>query len=113
MKPLPFKRHRFPPVVILHAFGLYARFTRSFRDVEERLAKHGVDASNETVRRWFLNSAVWPRAISARAVHGVAQHRMVTPLYPIFPGAYAAGRRAKSMPIDKRGNPSRCSPNTG
>ncbi len=54
MKPISFKRHRFPPVVILHAVWLYARFTLSFRDVEELLAERGVDASNETVRRWFL-----------------------------------------------------------
>jgi transposase-like protein len=54
MQPISFKRHRFPPSVILHAVWLYARFTLSFRDVEEMLAERGVDASNETVRRWFL-----------------------------------------------------------
>ena len=54
MTPISFKRHRFPPPVILHAVWLYARFTLSFRDVEELLAERGVDASNETVRRWFL-----------------------------------------------------------
>ena len=37
-----------------HAIWLYARFTLSFRDVEELLAERGVDASYETVRRWFL-----------------------------------------------------------
>jgi putative transposase len=54
MKPISFKRHRFPPSVIVHAVWLYARFTLSFRDVEEMLAERGIDASNETVRRWFL-----------------------------------------------------------
>ena len=54
MKSISFKRHRFPPSVIVHAVWLYARFTLSFRDVEEMLAERGVDASNETVRRWFL-----------------------------------------------------------
>ena len=54
MQPISFKRHRFPPPVIVHAVWLYARFTLSFRDVEEMLAERGVDASNETVRRWFL-----------------------------------------------------------
>ena len=54
MQPISFKRHRFPPPVIMHAVWLYARFTLSFRDVEEMLAERGVDASNETVRRWFL-----------------------------------------------------------
>ena len=40
--------------IIRHAIWLYARFTLSFRDVEELLAERGIDASYETVRRWFL-----------------------------------------------------------
>ena len=54
MKSLSFKRHRFPPEIIRHAIWLYGKFTLSFRDVEELLAERGVDASYETVRRWFL-----------------------------------------------------------
>jgi len=54
MKPLSFKRHRFPPDIIRHAIWLYGQFTLSFRDVEELLAQRGVDASYETVRRWVL-----------------------------------------------------------
>ncbi len=54
MQPISFKRHRFPPSVIMNAAWLCARFTLSFRDVEEMLAERGVDVSNETVRRWFL-----------------------------------------------------------
>ncbi len=54
MTPISFKRHRFPPVIIQHAVWLYARFTLSFRDVEELLVERGIDVSNETVRRWFL-----------------------------------------------------------
>ena len=54
MKPISFKRHRFPPEIIRQAIWLYARFTLSFRDVEELLAERGIDASYETVRRWFL-----------------------------------------------------------
>jgi transposase-like protein len=54
MTPISFKRHRFPPIVIQHAVWLYARFTLSFRDVEDLLAERGIDISNETVRRWFL-----------------------------------------------------------
>jgi putative transposase len=45
MQPISFKRHRFPPPVILHAVLLYARFTLSFRDVEEMLVERGIDAS--------------------------------------------------------------------
>ena len=54
MKPISFKRYRFPPEIIRHAIWLYARFTLSFRDVEEMLAERGLDISYETVRRWFL-----------------------------------------------------------
>lgn len=54
MTPISYKRHRFPPEVIRHSIWLYARFTLSFRDVEELLAARGIDVSNETVRRWFL-----------------------------------------------------------
>ena len=54
MRPISFKRHRFSPEIIRHAIRLYARFTLSFRDVEELLAERGIDASYETIRRWFL-----------------------------------------------------------
>ena len=42
MRPISFKRHRFPPEIIRHAIWLYARFTW---DVEELLAERGIDAS--------------------------------------------------------------------
>ena len=54
MQPRSFKRHRFLPSVIMNAVWLYARSTFSFRNVDEMLAERGIDASNETVRRWFL-----------------------------------------------------------
>ena len=64
MRPISFKRHRFPPEIIFHAIWLYARFTLSFRDVEELLAERGIDASYETVRRWFLKFDHRSRRIS-------------------------------------------------
>ena len=36
------------------AVWLYARFTLSYRDVEDLLAERGLDISYESVRRWFL-----------------------------------------------------------
>ena len=54
MRQLSFKRHRFPPDIICYSIWLYARFTLSFRDVEEMLAERGLDISYETIRRWFL-----------------------------------------------------------
>ena len=50
MKPVAFKRHRFPADVIRHAVWLYFRFNLSFRDVEELLAQRGIDVSYETIR---------------------------------------------------------------
>ena len=52
-RKISFKHHRFPPEVIRHAVWLYARFTLSFRDVEDLLAERGLDISYETARRWF------------------------------------------------------------
>ncbi len=52
MKPITFKRHRFPPDVIRHAVWLYFRFTMSLRDVEDLLAERGIDLTYETVRCW-------------------------------------------------------------
>jgi putative transposase len=54
MRHLSFKRHRFPPDIIRHSIWLYARFTLSFRDVEEMIAERGLAVSYETIRRWFL-----------------------------------------------------------
>ena len=54
MTSISFKRHRFPPEIIQNSVWLYPRFTLSFRDVEDVLAKRGIGVSNETVRRWFL-----------------------------------------------------------
>jgi len=52
MQRSPYRRHRFPPVIIRHAVWLYLRFTLSYRDVEDLLAERGLDVSYETVRRW-------------------------------------------------------------
>ena len=52
MSPILYARHQFPPAVIQHAVWLYPRFTLSYRDVEDLLAKRGLDVFYETVRRW-------------------------------------------------------------
>jgi putative transposase len=54
VRQLSFKRHRFPAEVIRQAVWLYFRFTLSFRDVEDMLAKRGIDVSYETIRCWTL-----------------------------------------------------------
>jgi putative transposase len=52
MKPISYKRHRFPPDIIRLGVWLYYRFTLSLRDVEELLAERGIDVTYETVRCW-------------------------------------------------------------
>ena len=54
MRPISFKRHKFPADVIRYAVWLYFRFTLSFRDVEELLAQRGIEVSYETIRCWTL-----------------------------------------------------------
>jgi transposase-like protein len=51
MQPISYARHRFPPDIIQHAVWLYLRFTFSYRDVEDLLAKRGLMVSNESIRR--------------------------------------------------------------
>jgi len=59
IKPLSFKRHRYPGEVIRYAVWLYFRFTLSLRDVEELLARHiqtivlNVYESNEAAFRIY------------------------------------------------------------
>jgi putative transposase len=53
MTKISYAGYRFPPVIIQRAVWLYARFTLSFRDVEDLLAERGILVSYETVRRWM------------------------------------------------------------
>ena len=54
MARISYSRRRFPPAVIQHAVWFYFGFTLSFRDVEEMLAKRGIEVSYETIRCWTL-----------------------------------------------------------
>jgi putative transposase len=54
LRPISYKRHRFPPDIIRQAFWLYFRFTLSFPDVEDLLVERGIDVSYETIRCWTI-----------------------------------------------------------
>jgi putative transposase len=54
IKPISYKRHRFPAQIIAHAVWLYFRFPLSLRLVEEMLLERGIVVSYETVRRWAI-----------------------------------------------------------
>jgi putative transposase len=47
-----YRGYRFPREIISHGVWLYHRFSLSFRDVEELLAKRGIIVTYETVRQW-------------------------------------------------------------
>ncbi len=47
-----YRGYRFPPEIISHGVWLYHRFSLSFRDVEEILAKRGILVTYETIRQW-------------------------------------------------------------
>jgi putative transposase len=49
---LAYFRHRFPAEIISHCVWLYFRFSLSFRDIEEMMAKRGMVLTYETVREW-------------------------------------------------------------
>ena len=47
-----YRGYRFPPEIISHSVWLYHRFSLSFRDVEDLLAKRGIVVTYETIRQW-------------------------------------------------------------
>ena len=61
-----YKGHRFPAEIISHCVWLYFRFSLSFRDVEEMMAKRGVVVSYESIREWYLKfGAAYAKRIRA------------------------------------------------
>ena len=52
MTKISYSGYRFPPAIVHQAIWLYARFTLSFRDIEDLLAEREIMVSYETVRRW-------------------------------------------------------------
>lgn len=54
MQKVSYRRPRFPAAIIQHAVWLYFPFALGYRDLENLLAKRGIEVSYETVRRWAL-----------------------------------------------------------
>ena len=50
----PFKRHRFPPEIILLAVRWYCRYALSYRDVRDMLAERGIKVDGSTIYRWVV-----------------------------------------------------------
>jgi len=51
LRPVSYKRHRFPPEIIARAVWLYLRFPLTLRLLEEMLLERGIVVSYETIRR--------------------------------------------------------------
>lgn len=51
----PFKRHRFPALIILSAVRMYLRYPLSYQDVVDLLGERGVDVDRSTVSRLGRN----------------------------------------------------------
>ena len=64
-----YKRHRFPPDIILYAVWLYYRFNLSHRDIEDLLAERGINVSREAIRLWCIKfGAIYTRRLKRK--HG-------------------------------------------
>ena len=48
----PFKRHRFPALVILSAVRMYLRYPLSYQEAADLLDERGIDVDRSTVFRW-------------------------------------------------------------
>jgi hypothetical protein len=75
MQPIFYYRHQFRSEVIQSAVWLYLRFTLSYRDVEELLAAHGPDVSNDPA----LGTQVRPRVRPQPAAAAALSNRHLTP----------------------------------
>ena len=63
MTPISYRYCHFPPVVIQHAVWLYARFTLSFRDIEELLAERGKRAALTLMCSLLKNTGMAPHTV--------------------------------------------------
>ena len=68
MAPIRYRYCHFAPAIIQHAVWLYARFSLSFRDVEDLLAERGSVVSYETIRRWVAK-------FGPQIAHRLRRHR--------------------------------------
>jgi transposase-like protein len=66
MTKISYAGYRFPPVIIQQAVWLYARFTLSFRDVEDQLAERGINSCG-AARCWSSLKRYWRALIGMEA----------------------------------------------
>jgi len=73
------KRHRFPPDIISYAVWLYYRFNLSHRDIEDLLAKRGINFAKRFFRRLLKSHGREPRKIVTDKLrsYGVAHPALI------------------------------------
>ncbi len=54
---IDFKGSHFPNSVILYAVCFYVRYSVSYRDLQEIMAKRGVTVDHATLNRWVIRYA--------------------------------------------------------
>ena len=75
-KRIPFKRHRFPPEIILLAVRWYCRYSLSYRDVRDLLEERGVPVDVATTNRWVVKFCpeITKRSFTRRSSRGLTWH---------------------------------------
>lgn len=69
METNDYRGYRFPREIISLCVWLHHRFSLSFRDVEDLLAKRGIVVTYETIRRWCMKfGPEYTRKLKRRAV---------------------------------------------
>jgi putative transposase len=65
-----YRRHRFPIEVVEQCVWLYYRFAPSYRNIEEMLAKRGVQVTYETVRKWcYMFGSLYAARLRKQRAH--------------------------------------------
>ena len=69
----PFKRHRFPPEIILLAVRWYCRYPLSYRDVRDLLTERRIVVDAGTINRWVVKFGpeIAKRSFSRRGPRGL------------------------------------------
>lgn len=72
----PFKRHRFPPEIILLAVRWYCRYPLSYRDVRDLLAERGIAVDPGTINRWVVKFSpeIAKRSLTRRSSRRLTWH---------------------------------------
>src|ERR1700732_895112 len=95
-----FAGFRFPPEIIVLAVRWYLRFGLSYRDVEELLARRGIEVTHVTVYRWVQRFTPLLADAARPCRHAVGDRWFVDETYVRVAGRWRYVCRA----VDQHGN---------